>query len=41
MKCNIVKDLMPLYAEGLCSEETAEEIREHLEACPECKKLAY
>lgn len=40
MKCNIVKDLMPLYAEGLCSEETADEIREHLEDCPECKKLA-
>lgn len=40
MKCNIVKDLLPLYAEGLCSGETAEEIREHLEGCPECSKLA-
>jgi len=40
MKCNIVKDLLPLYAEGLCSSETAEEIREHLEGCPECKKLS-
>ena len=40
MKCNIVKDLLPLYAEGLCSSETAEEIREHLEGCPDCSKLA-
>lgn len=40
MKCNIVKDLLPLYAEGLCSVETADEIREHLEGCPECRKLA-
>ena len=40
MKCNIAKDLLPLYEEGLCSSDTAEEIREHLEGCPECRKLS-
>lgn len=40
MKCEIVKDLIPLYAEGLCSEAAAEEIREHLKTCENCRKLA-
>ncbi len=39
MKCNIAKDLIPLYAEGLCSKETAEEVREHIENCADCRKL--
>lgn len=39
MKCTIVKDLIPLYAEGLCSEETAAEVREHMENCKQCCEL--
>ena len=38
MKCSIAKDILPLYAEGLCSEETAAELEKHLEECEECKK---
>jgi hypothetical protein len=33
---NIVKDLLPEYIDGLCSEETNAELQEHLESCTEC-----
>lgn len=39
MKCCIAKDLLPLYAEQLTGEETAAEIRAHLEQCEECAAL--
>ena len=29
MKCNIVRDLFPLYLDGLCSEETRKQLDEH------------
>lgn len=39
MKCNIARDLLPLYLDGLCSEETKKELEEHLSECNECRKL--
>ncbi len=36
-QCNIVKDLLPLYADELTSEETNSFIRKHLEECPNCQ----
>lgn len=38
MKCEVVKDLLVLYAEDLCSEETKEAVEEHLKSCSECTK---
>ncbi len=38
MKCELARDLIILYAEDLCSSETAEELKVHLEQCPECSK---
>lgn len=38
MKCELARDLIILYAEELCSQETAEELKAHLENCPECTK---
>ena len=35
-ECSVVRDILPLYLENMVSEETAEAIKEHLEACPEC-----
>lgn len=37
MDCNIIKDLIPLYIDECCSEESSAEIRKHLETCTECK----
>lgn len=38
MKCNVVRDLLPLYLDQLCEEETSEEIKDHLEGCEECRQ---
>ena len=37
-KCAIVLDLLPLYAEGLLSEESRAFVKEHTQDCPECQK---
>ena len=39
MKCYVVQDLLPEYVEGLCREETAKEIKQHLEGCEECQGI--
>lgn len=36
--CNIVKDLLPLYIEEICSEDSKKYVNEHLQECEECKK---
>ena len=36
--CDIVEDLIPLYADGGCSEKTGKLIRKHLDVCPACRK---
>jgi hypothetical protein len=37
--CEIVRDLMPLLAEGLVAPKTEAWMKEHLEECPECKEI--
>ncbi len=39
MDCNIVKDLIPLYIDNCCSDESAAEVKTHLESCSECKTV--
>lgn len=36
-ECSIVRDILPLYAENMVSEDTAEFVKEHLENCPNCR----
>lgn len=36
-ECNIIRDILPLYAEKMVSNDTAEFVREHLEICPACR----
>lgn len=36
-ECSIVCDLLPLYAEDMVSEDTAEFVKEHLRNCPTCR----
>ncbi|PKM89537.1 MAG: hypothetical protein CVU87_05150 [Firmicutes bacterium HGW-Firmicutes-12] len=36
--CNIIRELLPLYAENLVSVETAVHIKEHLSACEPCSQ---
>lgn len=39
MNCDIVKDLIPLYIDGCCSEKSKNAVEEHISECGECKKL--
>ncbi|MGN0379253.1 MAG: DUF4825 domain-containing protein [Butyrivibrio sp.] len=39
LSCNIVKDLLPSYVDGLVSEETKEAVETHMKECPECRKV--
>ena len=39
MNCNIVKDLIPLYIDGCCSEESEKVVEEHMRDCDDCKRL--
>ena len=36
-KCSIIRDILPLYAEKLVSDDTSEFVREHLDNCPACR----
>jgi len=38
INCSLIKDLLPLYIDDLCSKESTEIITNHLEVCEECNK---
>lgn len=39
MDCNVIQDLIPLYIDDCCSQESAQIVKEHLENCHSCKEL--
>lgn len=38
MNCSVIQDLMILYADGCCSEESKTIVEEHIKSCDKCKK---
>ncbi len=38
MKCDVIRDLLPLYADEVCSEESKRLVEEHLCSCGSCKE---
>lgn len=38
MHCKIIEDLLPLYAEGLCSEESRAAVEAHIAECENCSE---
>jgi len=38
-QCKIIEDLLPLYHDGVCSDESKQMIEEHLSQCEECRNL--
>lgn len=38
ISCNIIRDILPLYVDGVVSEDTRTMVAEHLEQCGECRK---
>lgn len=39
MKCEIIRDLMPLYLDDCCSDGSRKLVEEHIETCGSCRKL--
>jgi len=39
MKCEIIRDLLPSYVDGLTSEESNREITAHVAECAPCKEI--
>lgn len=37
--CNLIRDLLPLYCDQVCSKDSAEAVQEHISTCEECKKI--
>lgn len=38
IKCNVIRDILPLYADEVVSQDTKVLVEEHLRTCPDCKK---
>ncbi|MBE6857274.1 MAG: zf-HC2 domain-containing protein [Ruminococcus sp.] len=36
--CELIKDLLPLYADEVCSEESRKAVAEHISQCDNCRK---
>lgn len=39
MRCDVIKDLIPLYEEDLCSQASRELVEEHVRDCADCRGL--
>ena len=39
MDCNVIMDLLPLYVDECCSEESARLVAEHLDTCASCRRI--
>ena len=38
ISCHIIQDILPLYVDGIVSEDTKEMVEEHLRECEELQK---
>lgn len=41
LACNVVQDLLPLYHDGVCSEESKALVQEHIATCARCKNYLH
>ena len=39
ISCKIIEDLLPIYHDGICSEESAAMVEGHLKECPKCAEI--
>ncbi len=37
--CNLIRDLLPLYCDNVCSKESVEAVQDHISTCEECKSI--
>lgn len=36
--CDVIRDLLPLYLDGVCSEDSRQLVEEHLQTCESCRR---
>ena len=39
LPCQVIEDILPMYHDGICSQESAALVEEHLKDCPHCTQL--
>lgn len=39
--CNLIRDLIPLYCDEICSEDSKEAVETHMEECEDCQKYYH
>ncbi|MBP3479185.1 MAG: zf-HC2 domain-containing protein, partial [Oscillospiraceae bacterium] len=39
ISCKVIEDMLPIYYDGVCSNESAALVEEHLRDCTDCSKL--
>ena len=39
LSCKVIEDMLPMYYDDVCSEETAALVAQHLQECPHCSKI--
>ena len=39
LPCKVVEDLLPLHYDGVCSQESKELVKAHLNDCPQCSRV--
>lgn len=39
LSCKVIEDMLPMYYDGICSDESAALVEEHLKDCPHCSQL--
>ena len=39
--CNTIKDILPLYVDGVVSDDTCNMVAKHLEHCEECLRIFF
>ena len=39
LSCKVIEDMLPMYYDKVCSEESAALVEEHLRSCPRCGQM--
>lgn len=39
LSCKVIEDMLPMYYDGVCSQESAALVAEHLKDCPQCSHI--
>ena len=39
LPCTVMEDVLPIYLDGICADETEALVQEHLSQCPNCRQM--